>query len=102
MKELNLARLLCPMPVIKTQNALKGMKKGNMKQLKDLNSFNISLADGLNDNVELCSIRHIGMEDMKMGVLFGASEGHDVWGGASRGRGETDLIVVNSARVVYW
>ncbi|MGQ4002709.1 sulfurtransferase TusA family protein [Francisellaceae bacterium CB299] len=32
MKELSLERLLCPMPVIKTQNMLKTMKKG--EQLK--------------------------------------------------------------------
>ena len=32
MKELSLERLLCPMPVIKTQNMLKTMSKG--EQLK--------------------------------------------------------------------
>ncbi|AIT08877.1 hypothetical protein LO80_02030 [Candidatus Francisella endociliophora] len=32
MKEINLERLLCPMPVIKTQNALRGMQSG--EQLK--------------------------------------------------------------------
>jgi TusA-related sulfurtransferase len=29
MQELNLERLLCPMPVIKTQNALRSMQKGD-------------------------------------------------------------------------
>lgn len=29
MKEINLERLLCPMPVIKTQNMLKTMSSGN-------------------------------------------------------------------------
>lgn len=28
MKEINLERLLCPMPVIKTQNALRSMQSG--------------------------------------------------------------------------
>ncbi|AJC48956.1 sulfurtransferase TusA family protein [Allofrancisella guangzhouensis] len=30
MKELNLERLLCPMPVIKTQNMLKTMSSGEL------------------------------------------------------------------------
>lgn len=66
-----------------------------------MNFFNISFVDGFDDNVEFCFIRYIGMEDMKMGVLFGVFEGYDVWGRVFRGRGEIDFIVVYIVRVVY-
>ena len=70
--------------------------------VSDLYSLHIGFAGGLNHDVKLCSVRYVGVGEMDVGVLFGTSEGQDVWGGTSCCAGKPQLIVMYSSQNFHW